>query len=124
MGAAGRVYCNTNFLRRCVPITARAESARRSLCQVARALPPATLVRRQHHVEAACRCINFSRPRSHDDHSSPVSLPSATVKASARSFSAFATLWILVGLGSAWRFRVCFGLCGHYFMSLTGVETI
>ena len=37
-------------------------------------------------------------------------------------FGAFATLWILVGLGSAWRFRVCFGLCGHDCMSLTGAS--
>ena len=33
-----------------------------------------------------------------------------TVKASALSFGAFATLWIFFGLGSAWRFRFCFGL--------------
>ena len=59
-----------------------------------------------------------------NDHDSPVSLPPIAVKPSTRSFDAFATLWVLVGLGrSAWCFRVCFGLCGHDCMSLTGVET-
>ena len=96
---------------------------RRDRCSMSKYERRAARSAAEHHVEVACRCINLSRPRSHNDQDSPVSLTLAAVKDSTRSFAAFATLWILVGLGSAWRFRVCFGLCGHDFMSLTGVET-